>query len=102
MHADRSDDRVGLGVDHVHIIRSRIDHVDFILLAIDGDACRLAAYVQGLGQGESAHVDDADRIALAIGDVRVLAKSGPVVWEWLLTEVPPSETTKDGNEDGDE
>ena len=53
-------------------------------------------------QGECAQVDDADCVALSIGDVGVLAKRRAVVRHCLLAEIPPPKAAKDGDEYRDE
>jgi hypothetical protein len=102
VYTDRCDDGVRLGVDDADIIRSRVDDVDFVLLAVGGNAGGLAPHVQSLRQRERPQIDHADRVALAVGDVGVLTKCGAVVRKRWLAEIPPPQTAKDGNQHCDE
>jgi hypothetical protein len=102
VHADRGYNGVAFGVDHADVVRSRVDGVDFVLLAVGGDAGGLAADPNRLGQSEGAQIDHADRVALPVGDVGKLAESGSVTGELLLAEVPPGDSAEDGQQDGDE
>src|SRR5208282_2905001 len=101
VHADRGRDGVRLGVDDGYIVRSRVDHVDFVLLAVGRDAGRFAAYGDGLRERERAQIDHADRVALAVGDVSVFAVKRPVVGQRLLAKVPPGSSAEDGEQNRD-
>jgi len=58
--------------------------------------------VKRFGECECAEINHADRVALTIGNISVLAECRAVVRDELLAKVPPSEAAKDGQEDGDE
>ena len=102
MHANGGDDGIGFGIDDSDVIGTGIDHVDFVLLTVGGDAGGFASDVKGLRQPEHAHVDDADSIALAVRHVGVLTKERAVVRKAALVEVPPSRSTEDGQQNSDE
>ena len=91
MHPDGCDHLVALGVDHADVVGAGVHHVDFILLAVGCDAGGIGSHRQSLGRLEGAQVDDADRVALAVGDVGVFAIGGAVVGQRALLEIPPAE-----------
>ena len=98
MYANRRYYRVRLGVDDGDVVRAGVDHVNFILRAVGGDAGGLAPYRNGFGQRERAQIDHAYRVAFAVGDVGVLAVGRPVVGQGLGAEVPPAQTGQDREE----
>src|SRR6476646_3565578 len=73
---DGGHDSVRLRVNHADVAGAGVDHVDFVLFGVDGEAGRLDAYPQCFRQFKGAQVDDADRVALAVADVGVLAERG--------------------------
>src|SRR5207253_10769660 len=90
------------GIDHADIVRARIDRINLILLAVGRDSGGSGADVNGLRQLQRPQINHADRVALAVGDVSVLAVSRPVIRQRSLGEVPPSEPSQNRNEDSDE
>src|SRR3954469_17221328 len=102
MHTDRRDDRVRLRVNHVDVIRSAVDDVYLVLLAVSGDPGGFAAHVQGLRQPEIAQINHADGVALAVGDVGKLAECGTILGKRLLAKIPPSQSAEDGQQHSDE
>src|SRR5262249_24469951 len=88
--------------DHADIGRTAVHNVDLVLFAVGRNARWLAADAQGPGQFKGTEIDDADGVALAIGDIAVLAKRRPVTGQRLFSEIPPSDRGKDGKKHSDE
>jgi hypothetical protein len=102
MYADHREDFVGLGIDDADVVRSGVDHVDLISLAVGCYASGFAADRDGLAQREGAQINLTDCVALAIGDVSVFTVGGAVVRQGLLAEVPPAKTGQDRSQHSDE
>ena len=102
MYADRRDHRVAFRINHADVARPRIHRVNLVLLAIRRNSGRLAANFNGLRGLKRSQIDDANRIALAIGDVGVLVISRAVVGELALVEIQPPNGNSNGRGDNDE
>src|SRR5271157_2148253 len=71
MNANGGDHFVALGVNDADVVGFGVDDVDFVALGIGGDAGRACADGDGLHILELQQIDNADGIALAVGNVRV-------------------------------
>src|SRR4029077_15514269 len=60
------------------------------------------AHRDGLRQLKRPQINHANRIALAIGDVGILAVSGPIVRQRFLAEIPPRARSQQRNQNNDE
>ena len=70
---------VRLGINHADIAGPAVDHIDFVLFRVDGEAGRFHANVQRFREFKRAQIDDADGVAFAVTDISVLAKGRAVV-----------------------
>src|SRR5215469_9290445 len=102
MHADRGQHGVRFRVDHADVVRSGIDHVNFILFAVAGDTGRLDSHAQRLGEFKPAQIDHADRIAFAVCDVGILTKCRSVARQRLFAEIPPADPAENRQKYRDE
>ena len=91
MHPDGSHHGIALGINDADIVRTCIDHIDFIFLGIGCHASGFTADFYGLCRLECAQVNDRDRVALAVGDVGIFTVGGAVIRQGWLTEIPPSQ-----------
>ena len=78
MHPDGGHNFIAFRINHADAVGLGVDDVDFVFLAVGGNAGRFVADVNGPGRLKGAQVDDRDGVALAVGDVRVLAIGGAV------------------------
>src|SRR5437763_3775742 len=97
MDTDGRDNFVAFSIDHTHIVRSGIDDVNLILLAIGSDSGRLPPHFQCPDRRKRPQVDHTDRIALSIGDVGVLTVGGAIIGQIALMEIPPAESSGGGD-----
>jgi len=102
MHADGRDDDVAFGVNHADVARTRIHHVSLILPAVRRNPGRFTSDSDGFRWLKRAQVDDADRIALAVGDVGVLVVSRTIIVELPFVEIQPPNGRNNGRQDNDE
>ena len=91
-----ADHSVALRINYADIARSRVHHINLILLAVRRNPSRFASNLDGLRRLERAQVDNANRVALSIGDVGVLVVSRTVISELPLVEIPPPMATAMG------
>ena len=92
MHADGRHDFIALRIDHADAVGLRVDHVNFVFLSVGGNSSRFIANSNRLCGLKSAQVNHRDGVALAVGDVGVLAIGGAVGGELALPQIPPSQT----------
>ena len=81
MHADDGDLLVDLRVDDADVVGFGVGNVDLVARGVGGDAGGLGAHCNRLYVAElRSRIDDADRVALAIGDVSVFVIAGRDRW----------------------
>ena len=102
MHPDCGYDRVRFGIDHAYVAGCGVDHVNLVLLCVDSETSRFAAHAKRLRQFEGPQINHADGIALSVADIGIFPESRLVIRQRLLTEIPPSRTREDRNEDSSE
>src|SRR5215831_2062607 len=99
--ANRGDDLVLLGIDHTDVVRGRIYDVDLVPDRVGINAGWFGAHLQGPNGLERAQIDHSDGIALAVGDIGILAVERSVNGEIALVEVPPAGGGEQGNQNCD-
>src|SRR5947208_4006406 len=95
MHPDGRNNFVAFGVYDTYIIRTCIDDVNLILLIVRCDPSRLTSGLERSHRLKRPQIDHADRVALSIRDVSVLAVGRTIVGQFALMEVPPAERRSD-------
>src|ERR1700694_4375277 len=101
VNADGSHDFILLRVDHADVIRPGVDDINFVSLRIGRNSSRLAPNLQCSYRPKTAQVDNGNRIALAIGNVRVLAVERSIAGKSALVEVVPAGGEDERDEDGE-
>ena len=92
MHPDGGHHLVAFRIDHADAVRLRVHDVDFVFPGVGRNAGRLIADSNRPGRLKSAQVNHRNGVALAVGDVGVLAIGGAVGGQLAFLEVPPSQT----------
>src|SRR5437879_12747228 len=95
MHPDRRNNFVAFGVYDTYIIRTCIDDVNLILLTVRCDPSRLTSGLERSHRRKRPQIDHADRVAISIRDLSVLAVGRTIVGPFAFIEVPPAERRTD-------
>ena len=101
MHSDGSHNGIALSIDNADITRTRIDHVDFVLFGVGCDASGFDSDFYSFRRLKCAQVNDGDRIALAVGDVGILAIKRAVVGQRTWPQIPPQQPACNPEEDSE-
>src|SRR5207245_10284144 len=96
MHPDRRNNFVAFGVYDTYIIRTCIDDVNLILLTVRCDPSRLTSGLERSHRLKCPQIDHADRVALSIRDVSVLAVGRTIVGQFGFLAGPVDELSSDG------
>ena len=94
MHADRRHHFIAFRINHADAVRLRVDDVNFVFLAVGRNAGGLAAHPNGSGRLKGAQINHRNRVALAVGDVGILAIGGAVGGQLALVEIPPAQSRR--------
>ena len=99
VHADGGDYFIAFRINHADAVRLRIHHIDFVFPAVGGNAGWIAPHPYGRGRLKGAQINHRNRIALAVGNVGVLAVGGAVAGQLAFLEVPPAQAASGSQSD---
>ena len=102
MNSNGCHDCVSFHIDHTDVVRARIHNVNFVLSIVGCYSARSYAHWNRFRQREGSQVNHADRVALAVGHVGILAICGTIVRQSLLAEIPPGKAAQHGQHNYDD
>ena len=102
MHADGCHNRVLLRINHTDIVRSGIDHIDFILFAVGGNTSGSHTHGNSFPELKRTQINHCDCITFSIGDVGILTGGRTKITQVAWAEVQPTKASDDCQEDNDE
>ncbi len=102
MYADGRYHLIAFRINHADAVRLRIHHVDFVFLAVGGKAGWIATHLDCGCRLEGAQINHRNRVALAVGNVGILAIGGTVIGQLVFLEIPPSQTAGTGQGENEE
>ena len=99
MYPDRRHHLVEFGINDTNVARAGVHYVNFVLLAIGCDSRGFTPYLNGFQRLKGTQINYADRVALAIGNVSVLAVGRAIIREATRTEIQPEANPNYGKQD---